>query len=164
MKKTKGDNRILCYIGLTILIILLLLPPMLRLFGKNLYIKEQVKKDELIILRCNKQNESISSTFLNKEPQYIDYIIKGDYSVKVEEENNDVVEVEETNKNTFMDIIKPYAKINYDNTTDKTTFKVHVDDLKQYRDYIILFSNIENQQNYYVSQAFYCEAVTPQSF
>ena len=164
MKKNKGDNRLLCYIGLVILIILLLLPPALRLFGKNLYVKEPVKKDEILILSCNKQNESINATFLNKEPQYIDYIIKGDYSVNTNEENETIEQTETTNETPIMTIFKPYAKINYDSKEGKTTFKVAANDLKQYRDYVILFSTLENQQNYYVSQAFYCATVTYSSF
>ena len=150
MKKNKKDHRILCYIGLVILIILLLLPFLLRIFGKNLYQKQETKKDEVIVLSCNKQNEMISSTFLNNEPQNIEYRIKGDYSSKDE---TDI----ETDKVNLMDIIRPHAKIEYQKDDDTTIFKVNVSDLKEVKNYAQIFASIENQTTYYTSQTFSCE-------
>ena len=88
--KKKRDFTFLSYICLVFLIILLLLPPILRLFGKNLYNKEVKKKDEIVILTCNKKDEGISSTFLNGEPQNLEYRINGDKSVSVSEEKEDI--------------------------------------------------------------------------
>lgn len=151
MKKKKKDNRPLCYVCLVFLILLLLLPPALRIFGKNLYVKEERKKDEVIVLICNRKNEAISSTFFNGTPQNINYSIVGDYSVKVDEKD------ETTSENSLMDIIRPFSQIEYNRNENKTIFKVKVSDLKEIRDYVVLFSTLENQQNYYNSQAFYCD-------
>ena len=80
--KKKKNIKTTCYISLVILVILLFLPMMLRIFVKEKK-TETVKKDIIILLNCNKSNESISSTFLNDEPQNILYNIKGDYTVTI---------------------------------------------------------------------------------
>ena len=118
-KKIKiKESRLLCYVGLIFLIVLLLLPPGLRIFGKDLYKKEEKKKDEVIVLSCTKKDESISSTFLNGEPQNIDYRIKGDYSVNIDSESTE----EDTVKNELLGYIKPYAQSEYDTNENQTIF------------------------------------------
>ena len=163
MKKSR-DYSVLCYIGLVILVILLLLPLFLKTFGKNFYEKkEEKKKDEVIILSCTKDAESINSTFLNNEPQNISYRIKGDYSVstnddskKLGDENTDSVK----DTISFMEIIKPYAKITYDDKIGITSFSIQVSDLAKTSDYNSIFNSLDNQQKYFVSQKFNCEKKT----
>ena len=81
--KKKKNTKAICYVSLVILVILLLLPPVLRLLntsgdGGNKKSKED--KKEGVVLSCEKAEESISSTFLNGEPQSILYKVKGNYS------------------------------------------------------------------------------------
>ncbi len=161
MKKKKNNNY-LYYIGLVILVILLLLPPGLRLFASDLYVEEEEKVDVIKILSCNKVDESISSSFVNEIPQNIDYKIKGDYRLNdydanvgyVEEVGKDVI------KSTLMPIIRPFAKITYDEVENITTFNVDVASLKEISEYESFFSNLQNQLSYYNLQAFYCDTST----
>ena len=159
MKKKKSDNRLLCYIGLFFLVVFLLLPPALRWFGKNLYVKEKVKKDEVLVLSCNKTGEKLDSSFLNGEPQNIKYTVKGNHSTTInkEEENTGDTNTQVTSKNNLMELISPYAKIEYDQEENKTIFSVKVSDLKVLENYTPLFSSVSNQEEYFSSQAFYCE-------
>ena len=70
-------NKIICYISLFFLVVLLFLPKALRIF-----VKEKDPSEEKIVelLNCNKTDESVSSTFLNGEPQIIHYQIFGDHT------------------------------------------------------------------------------------
>ncbi len=163
MKKSR-DLSILCYISLVILFILLLLPPMLRLFGKDLYVqKEEKKKDEVIILTCDKQDENINSTFLNGEPQVIEYHIKGDHSVavndvKLKDETDDSQQLaDEIEVNIFIELIRPFAKIEYREDINETSLKVKVSDLKELEEYDSVFSTFDNQQKYLLDQFFTCQ-------
>lgn len=177
--KKNYDLSILCYIGLVFLFILLLLPPMLRLFGKDLYVKkeEEKKKDEVVILTCDKQDENINSTFLNGNPQVLEYRIKGDHSVSVSDEKaiqdnelgdeNDAKEdktvvkeeneTEEVDITSFIELIRPLAKIEYNSDSNVTLFKVKVTDLRELSVYNKIFNSIENQQGYFVNQEFSCQ-------
>ena len=160
--KKNHDFSILCYIGLVILFILLLLPPMLRLFGKDLYVqKEEKKRDEVIILTCDKQDENINATFLNGDPQIIEYRIKGDYSVVVSDEIENIKEElgDESEKKevSFIELIRPFAKIDYKEENNETSFKVKVSDLKELEEYNSIFNTFDNQQKYFLDQKFSCQ-------
>lgn len=172
MEKKKGNKVFWCYFGLVILILLLILPIGLRLFGKDLYEKEIKSKDVVEVLNCNKDNATIDSTFLNGVPQNLSLRIKGDYSVK-EEADDSTASKEETSdakKDTVDDkvdgeeglikYIREYSIVEYSVQDDVTSFKTNMTDLKQLNEYIALFNNLENQQKYYVSQAFYCTVTT----
>ena len=81
-KTTINKNRklkiILCYFSLLVLIVLLLLPPALRMLVNEKKEPEVVKA--VTILSCERDKESISSTFLNQDPQNILYKLKGNYT------------------------------------------------------------------------------------
>ena len=79
--KNKKRTRIICYISLVVLVILLFIPPAFRAFIKEKQVEE--KKSVVLILSCNKLDESISSTFLNDEPQNLLYKIKGDKTITI---------------------------------------------------------------------------------
>ena len=81
----KKQTKIICYISLVFLIVLLFLPPLLRTFVQE---KPEKKKDEVVVINCNKTDESINSTFLNGKPQNILYSVKGDVR-EVEQEQPD---------------------------------------------------------------------------
>ena len=143
MKKKKNNNY-LYYILLAVLIILLFLPLGLKLFGKNLYVKKNIKTVTVTQLLCTKHNETITSTFLNGEPKNSNYEIYGNY---VEEDVFD------------DDLIKYYRQFgnpNYDDEGKKTLFKVKVDDLKELDEYTALFSEVGKQKTYFLSKGFSC--------
>ena len=161
MKKSH-DLSILCYIGLVVLFILPLLPPMLRLFGKDLYVqKEEKKRDEVTILTCDKQDENINATFLNGDPQVIEYRIKGDYSVAVSDELENIKEElgDESEKEevSFIELIRPFATVDYKEENNETSFKVKVSDLKELEEYDSIFNTFDNQQKYFLDQKFSCQ-------
>ena len=75
MAKQKKKTRIICYISLVILIILLLLPVSLRIFAKDHVTDDDkpVSRSEVIVLNCNKADETINSTFSGNQPHNILY-------------------------------------------------------------------------------------------
>ena len=158
-KKKTSNNHWLCYVGLVILITLLLAPPLLRWFGKDLFVEEEIKRDELIILNCNKQNETVRSTFLNGIPKNIEYSITGNHSVSVDDTTSDNTQTSTDNKNNFMKIIKPYSKIEYNSDDNITIFRAETSAIRENINYVTLFASVENQQEYFDSQAFYCDKV-----
>ena len=159
--KKKRNNNFVYYLLLVILIILLLLPPGLRLFAKNLYVKEEKEKDVVEVLACEKHNESLSSTFLNGLPQHLDYKVKGNYT-----NNDDTSEKDSKTTNTeviendLLNHIREFSKVSYEDVEDVTLFEVKVTDMKQTSEYIVLFSSLDKQKNYFTSQAFSCQANT----
>ena len=157
MKKKKSDHFALCYLGLGVLVFLLLLPVALRLFGKNLYEKKEVKKDVVTLLNCNKKSETVSSTFLNEDPKNLNYKIGGDYStVQINDTDEQEIDMSSKTATVFIELIKDYAKIEYSHIDNATSFNVDVKDLKQVPNYVGIFSSIENQNKYFSSQGFSC--------
>lgn len=134
-------KNILLYLALFILIILLLLPPGLRMFGKNLFSGKKVStiKDELEILSCTKINESISTTFMNGKAYNIKYEISGNHVSAVEteeiEENklpdetseNDLnSEINHEVQNSIIDDFTDYAQIKYIEDKNLTEYRIAV--------------------------------------
>ena len=87
--KKKQRKRALCYFAVTVMIILLLMPPIFRLFvaDRNAGIVKEV--DIIMVLNCNTSTESITSTFLNGKPGTLTYKIRGNYVLNTTQNNPD---------------------------------------------------------------------------
>lgn len=96
-------KKILCYVAIVLLLILIILPPMLRIF-----VKEEAyepPKDVVSLLNCNKDDESISMPYLNGGLVSIKYtfpalISSPDIYVREDDFDNnlgDILEVPDTN-------------------------------------------------------------------
>ena len=79
--KKKKRTKIACYIGLVVLAIMIAVPPLLRKYVPD---TSDENKKELLVINCNKANESLNSSFVNGKPQNILYSVKGN----IYEENN----------------------------------------------------------------------------
>ena len=78
--RKKERTKKICIAALVLSIILLLLPPALRIFVEP---PPPPEKTIVSVLSCNRGSDSLSSTFLNGDPQYITYIVNGDQTVEV---------------------------------------------------------------------------------
>ncbi len=152
-------KNVLLYLALFILVILLLLPPGLRLFGKDLYNEPKfVKpKDILEILSCTKINESISSTFMNGKPLNIKYEINGNFvpeETNDEKENQDINpdEVDNEEKNQIIEGLKKYADIKYDEAKNSTKFQIGLDSFDTVPEEMQIFNKSINEMNAYYSE------------
>ena len=56
-----------------------------------------------------------------------------------------------------MEAIRSHSKIEYKESENETIFTVKVSDLKDIKNYAVMFNSMENQLTYYNSQGFYCE-------
>ena len=155
-----------------ILIVFLLLPPGLRLFGKNLYYKEEVKKDVVSVLSCTKGDESVRTTYLNDNPYNMNYMIAGDYTPKdnvanenteeVKEEQEEVQEnTQEPKTNDMIENIKTAASITYNQESNMTSFSVMISMVESNSEKLKNYTKkLQEQQGYYSSNGFSCTITT----
>lgn len=160
MKKKKKSYTGLCYVGLIFLVILLLLPPAFRIFGKNWYYKEEEPKDLVQVLKCTKEKDRIFSSFINDVPQHFEYEAEGNYLINTavngySNTQSSSTSIRETS-NSIVDLIHNYAKVTYSYKDNSTLFKLEMSAMEQDRRYVGILNNLNNQKNYFSSLAFYC--------
>ena len=149
VSSNKKGKKILCYISLVVLIILLILPPVFRLVFKEEKVEE--KKDIVEILKCNNEKETVISSFLNSEPQRIQYTINGNYALNEEEKEN----VEE-GPSVVLVKLSGYATLKYDEEKNITSMNFNPTKAKGTIDYDVIFANVGLQAEYFKSHDFNC--------
>ena len=179
--KKKKNKRILCYFGLVILFILLLTPPLLRLFVSEDSGKE-TKKVEYIALNCTKGDESISATFADGVPQNIMYKVNGnlvDNSLNenlpdVDSSTSTIQSVEgassqevttnpqTSNESSIIDsasikeIFSSFKRFEYDSVENVSTIRLTNSEIKSNAVYSAELETINKQENLYTSRGFSC--------
>ena len=157
-------KNILLYFALFLLIILLLLPPALRLFGKNLYNEKKFpKKNEevLEILNCTKINETINMSFLNGKAYNIKYEITGNHlPLESNEEDslsngeNDETEVQE---NQIIDDFKDYAEVSFVEEKNLTEYRIALNLYDVIPEKLLNHTkSIDEVSSYYTGLSFSC--------
>lgn len=153
-------KKALLYILLVVLIIFLLLPVGLRMFGKDLYKdsdKDQEPKNVVNALRCNNTttNEVVNTTYLNGSAYNFYYRIDGKF---IPEEGEDTLNKE---VNPLIQDIMEYAKITYNEATNVTEYSIALysfeampETLKKYADVF------ERQSEFYDNRGFECQIDT----
>ncbi len=174
MKKKKQRKR-LCYVGLVVLIILLLTPPALRLFIRD-DVGEKKEEKKYISLICNKEGESISSTFENDLAQNIMYKIKGNVNDTLnypdENQNEEVtsttsdVNNQETNQisndypfkesDSLLSIFSRFVSPTYDENEGVSIMRVNYSSLEVFEGYDKVFKTVNSQENFFTSRGFSC--------
>lgn len=143
-------KKVLLYLALVFLIILLLLPVGLRLFGKNLYQESNNNKPKNVYgtLSCTKLNEKINQTYLNGKPYNLWYQIIGSFG-------SNTGEVDESNQ-TALDL-KDYATISYSDISMATDYKIDFNNYSSLPEGLEKYGqDIDNQANYYNILGFMC--------
>ncbi len=156
-------NFLLC-LAFFVLFILLLLPPGLRIFGKDLYKEKKITKpiDEVEMLSCTKINETISTSFLNGKAYNIKYSISGNHTVEEETMLPDEEEIEEEEiltspKNDFIEDFKKYAQIKYKENENLTEYVISVNLLDFIPEELQNHTKtIEEVSSYYREHSFSC--------
>lgn len=144
------------WVLLILLIGFLLLPPALRIFGKDLYKKvEEEKKDVVTVLNCKKGEDSINTTYLNDKPYDFRYYVKGNHTI--ENENAENIDIESTFDNSIIYDIRNNSMINYNNDKDTTEFHIILSSVELTSDQLSNYTKLpEEQQKYYIAMGFYC--------
>lgn len=163
-------KNILLSLALFALVILLLLPPLLRLFGKNLYAdkKNNNIQDEYEMLKCSKINETISVSFVNGKTYNIKYEISGNHAVD-ESINEEVIdskelpdetenlEEEKIPVNSLIEDFKDYAEIKYKEDTNLTEFIISMNKFDTTPEKLSNHAKtIDEVKNYYSELSFSC--------
>ena len=124
-------KKILCYVAIVLLIILIILPPALRLFVKDDYI-EEVPKDVIELLMCTKEAESINMPYKNGLLTMIKYSFKEevnsdivDFDGYINDDSNfgDVNEVE-----TIKSVLENISSTQKENVNGDVTYKLELTD------------------------------------
>ena len=152
IKKNKMFKKILCYFGLVVLNILLFAPMICRIAFKDT--KPKVKEDVIVILNCEKTDESVRSTFVNDEPINISYNIRGNYEQATDEDIETII------NNPVLKKLISYSRPVYNEETNLSTIKFNVSATRGSLDYEIVFSNITNQEEFFRSNNFSCNRMT----
>lgn len=156
--KKKATKRVLCYIALVFLVILLFTPMVFKIVFKDEK-KQETKKDVITSLKCEKDIESISSSFKNDIPQNASYRIKG--SIETANENgekqeNEILQVDRPVLRKFQSI----SSVEYDELENITSININVGSIRGSVDYELIFANISLQEEYFRTQGFTCTKET----
>ena len=156
--KKKATKRVLCYIALVFLVILLFTPMVFKIVFKDEK-KQETKKDVITSLKCEKDIESISSSFKNDIPQNASYRIKG--SIETTNENgekqeNEILQVDRPVLRKFQSI----SSVEYDELENITSININVGSIRGSVDYELIFANISLQEEYFRTQGFTCTKET----
>ena len=144
------------WVLLILLIGFLLLPPGLRLFGKDLYKeKEEEKKDVVTVLNCKKNEDTINTTYFNDNPYDFRYDAKGNYTI--ENDNNENIDLESTFDNSIIYDIRNSSMVNYNSEKDITEFHIILSSVEKVNEKLSNYTKLpEEQQKYYMSMGFNC--------
>ena len=149
-------KKFLLWVLLIILIGFLLLPPGLRLFGKDLYKeKEEEKKDVVTVLNCKKGEDSVNTTYFNDSPYDFRYVAKGNYTI--ENDSADNLDLENTFDNSIIYDIRNSSMVSYNSQSDTTEFHILLSSVELTSDKLSNYiRNPEKQKEYYTAMGFYC--------
>lgn len=152
VSNNKKANKILCYFGIFFLTILLIIPPLFRLIFKEE--KKEIKKDIVTTMKCNREMEEVDSTFLNNEPQAIQYSIIGNYLPK--ENETDSNKKYEAGISELLVKFSEYGTMEYDEIKNVSVIKFKASSVRGSADYELILTNQYTQAEYYKSQGFSC--------
>ncbi len=156
--KKKATKRVLCYIALVFLVILLFTPMVFKIVFKDEK-KQETKKDVITSLKCEKDIESISSSFKNDIPQNASYRIKGSIektNENGEKQENEILQVDRPVLRKFQSI----SSVEYDELENITSININVGSIRGSVDYELIFANISLQEEYFRTQGFTCTKET----
>lgn len=151
-------KKALLYLLLILLIILLLLPVGLRIFAKDLYneAKEDDKptKNIVDVLKCNKNDEMIRTTYLNSSPYNFYYKVNGNHALNTDDEM--IIE-----PNEIIGNITNYSDVTYNEVSDITEYSINLNEMTDFPEKLLDYTkSVDNQSQFYTSKGFTCERET----
>ena len=157
-----GENmkKVLLSFALFLLIILLFIPFIFRLVGKNWY-KDKLSKmnNSIESLNCNKQDETLNLTYLNNNPHNLQYLIKGNYVADNNKEANPdtVIDIETSNsEKTMASDLLDYSIVTYKEDENMTEFRINLPDFPSIPEVLKKYTDKESAKGYYESIGFSC--------
>ena len=132
---------------------MLLLPPGLRIFGKDLYSEQKnIKiKDEVYVLNCTGLRETINMSYMNDLPYNFQYLIKGNYTYFDDDlEFNEII----------LDI-QSYTEGVYNEIDDTTEYRIAFNEMSDIPGPLVNYSMAYDKQNaYYTERGFNCTKIS----
>ena len=157
---------VLLYLSLVFLVIMLFVPPMLRLLVKD--VEEEKPKVVLSVLNCTREGEVIITAYSDNNPYNFYYSIEGDYTqidFNSEEETDENDEQNEDDdkqnedvfnyQNVMIDVIS-YSSITYNEMENKTEISMDISS-ETIKEILPQYSKlIDEQDTYYTKYGFTC--------
>lgn len=145
-------KNILLYFAIFILVILLFLPPGLRLFAKDIYKDLEKKNDIIETLNCNKLNETMNISYLNGEPYSLSYTIMGNFSTALES-----VDENQSTELIIVEDLRNYGSIEYNDAADLTTIRVGFKNFTDIPNSLSLYAKtIDEERDFLLENSFSC--------
>ena len=101
-------------------------------------------------MKCSKENEEVASTFLNDEPQVIQYSIIGDFSPKED------TSIETLAPSEILTRFIEFGEITYNEEKNVSFLKFEASVERGSADYELILRNQPAQEEYFRSQGFSC--------
>lgn len=157
INKNRGNDmkNFLMYILIIVLVFMLLLPPGLRMFGKNLYNEKnnQKKDNDVYVLRCTGLSETINTSYMNDKPYNFQYLVKGNY-IDLDNQNNEIL-------NYIVVDIKNYSELSYNDEDDTTEYRIAFNEMENIPETLMTYSMKYDEQNaYYTEHGFNCTKIS----
>lgn len=152
-------KKVLLSLALVVLIILLFIPLIFRLVGKDWYKENKKTLTVVETLNCNKADETLNLTYKNNNPYNLQYLIKGNYVDSIITETGDALinEVLEVNsENAIMNDLKDFSKVTYDESKDVTEFRIDISSYDIVPEALEKYTSKENASTYYANLGFSC--------
>ena len=151
-------KNILLYLAIFILLFLLCLPKALRLFGADLYKKEEKTVDVVEAISCNKLNEAINISYMNGKTYNFFYDINGNYLLG--DTSNDVTSEIPSDLN-IVDDLRTNAKIEYDDINDITKFSISFWEMDNIPENLLSYTkDIDSEMNWLSQYGFSCTKIS----
>lgn len=117
-------KKILCYVALVVLVILIILPPALRLFVKDDV--SDTTKDVVVLLTCNKGDEEINMSYKNGTLMNIKYSFMYD-NTNFKDNDSAIKKVLEGIANTQMNTVDGKVTYRLDTTINNNMLQLPSD-------------------------------------
>lgn len=158
-------KKILCYVAIILLIVLIILPPALRILvkGDN---DEEVTKDVVELLACTKNDESINMPYKNGNLTMIKYSFKeeinpdtfdfnshnnDDENTDIQDEYGDVNGIE-----TIKSILEKNSNTHKENINGEISYKLEINDTNRLQVPETFKGTIDVMRNYYTNEGYSC--------
>lgn len=152
-------KKILCYVAIVLLIILIVLPPALRIFVKDEGTAE-IPKDVIELLTCTKNDESISMPYKNGVLTMIKYSFKEQTNSDIFSFNGDTNNYGDVNETeTIKSVLEKNPNTQKETNNGEVTYKLEMNESNSVQIADTYKGSSEVMKNYYTNLGYSCNIV-----